>query len=95
MSKIIAEEDWVEQCQKFLYPVDVDVFFADNSDDPKNVDYLRGLGVDAERVAFKDDETIISRITQSHNLVRQKALDGGYDFLLHLETDIFPPMMSY
>jgi len=89
--KNYCAEEWVDNVKSFLYPADLDIFLADNSDDPKNVDYLRGLGVDAERVAFKDDETIISRITQSHNLVRQKALDGGYDFLLHLETDIFPP----
>jgi uncharacterized protein YciU (UPF0263 family) len=84
-------EDWVENVKSFLYPTDFDIFIADNSDKAGNEKYLRSLGIEAERVGFSKEEPIISRITKSHNLVRQKALDGGYDFLLHLETDIFPP----
>ena len=84
-------KEWVKNVKSFIYPYELDVFLADNSDDPKNVDFLKSLGIEAERVKFKKDESIISRVTKSHNLVRQKTLDEGFDFLLHLETDIFPP----
>jgi GT2 family glycosyltransferase len=84
-------EEWVNNVKSILYPYSVDIFLADNSDDPANVDFLRSLGVQAERVKFKKNESIISRIAKGHNLVSQKALEGDYDFLLHLETDVFPP----
>lgn len=85
-------EDWVENVKGFLYPTNVDIFLADNSEDSKNSEYLKSLGIDSEWVAPDyEDEVLIRRLTRSHNLVRQKALDGNYDFLLHLESDIFPP----
>ena len=89
--KNYCAKEWVENTKSILYPNSVDIFLADNSEDPKNVKFLKSLGVDAERVEFKKKDSIIKRITKSHNLVRKKALEGGYDFLLHLETDIFPP----
>lgn len=89
--KNYCAEDWVENVKRFLYPTEVDVFLADNSESKGNEKYLTSLGVQCQRVNFTPDEPIISRITKGHNLVRQKALEGGYDFLLHLETDIFPP----
>ncbi len=89
--KNYCAKEWIKNVKSFLYPTDLDLFLADNSDDRKNVSFLQSLGADAERVKFSENETIISRITKGHNLVRQKTLDGGYDFLLHLETDIFPP----
>lgn len=88
--KNYCAEEWVENVKQFIYPSEVDIFLADNSEKAGNEKYLQRLGVQSERVKFSDSEPIISRITASHNLVRQKALDGGYDFLLHLETDIFP-----
>ena len=89
--KNYCAKEWVDNVKSILYPNSVDIFLADNSEDPENVKYLRSLGVDAERVEFKKKDSIISRITKSHNLVRKKTLEGGYDFLLHLDTDIFPP----
>lgn len=83
--------EWVENVKSFLYPEKVDIFLADNSEDKKNVEFLKSLGIEAERTRFSKSDSIISRVTKSHNLVRQKTLEGGYDFLLHLETDIFPP----
>lgn len=84
-------EDWVRNVKNIIYPTNLDIFLADNSTNAENVKYLRSLGIDAERVRFDKKKSIISRLTKGHNLVRQKALDGNYDFLLHLETDVFPP----
>ena len=89
--KNYCAEEWVNNVKSIIYPSSVDIFLADNSDDSANVEFLRSLGVQSERVKFKKNESIISRITKGHNLVRKKALEGDYDFLLHLETDIFPP----
>lgn len=34
---------------------------------------------------------VIKKMTFGHNDCRQYALDNNYDYLLHLETDVFPP----
>ena len=31
-------------------------------------------------------------MAKSHETIRQKALKGNYDYLLHLESDVFPPI---
>lgn len=42
---------------------------------------------------MKDDAigSVISRMAMSHNDCREYAIKYGYDYILHLETDVFPP----
>jgi hypothetical protein len=35
--------------------------------------------------------SVISRMTMSHNDCREYAIKYGYQFMFHLETDVFPP----
>ena len=35
--------------------------------------------------------SVISRMAMSHNDCREYAIKYGYDYILHLETDVFPP----
>ena len=43
---------------------------------------------------IKDDAigSVISRMAMSHNDCREYAIKYGYQFMLHLETDVFPPL---
>lgn len=42
---------------------------------------------------MKDDAigSVISRMAMSHNDCREYAIKYGYEYILHLETDVFPP----
>ena len=53
--KNYCAEDWVENVKRFLYPTEVDVFLADNSESKGNEKYLTSLGVQSERVNFTPD----------------------------------------
>jgi hypothetical protein len=33
---------------------------------------------------------VIEKLANTHEEIRQYALNNGYDFLLHLESDVFP-----
>ena len=88
--KQYCADEWIENIRRIIYPAKIDIFLADNSEDDSNVEFWKSRGVECERVRFSKTEPIIARITKSHNLVRQKALEGGYDFLFHVETDVFP-----
>ncbi len=58
-----------------------------------NATILKLLGHDDRFLAVKTDTlglegSLIARICQSHNDARTEALTGGYDYLLHLESDV-------
>lgn len=88
--KRYCAEDWIENVRGFIYP-NFDVFLADNSLTEENIDFWQKQGVCVESANNNKNHSVIKRLTDSHNLVRQKALDGNYDYLLHLEVDVFPP----
>jgi hypothetical protein len=41
--KNYCAKEWVENTKSILYPNSVDIFLADNSEDPKNVKFLKSL----------------------------------------------------
>lgn len=89
--KDYAMKAWIENVRNFEYPKDrIGIFLADNSDTP---DYAKELNekYNIDIVWSPPAErSIISRMAESHNLCRDHALKHGYDFMLHLETDVFP-----
>lgn len=88
-SKMYCWQEWVENINRFTYPADrIDYFFADNSPTTDNAERIKQYGFQAAYV--KPSSSLGDTLCRSHNLCREKALSGGYDFLLHLETDIFP-----
>ena len=88
--KQYCAKDWIENVREFIYP-NFDVFLADNSLNEDHIKWWEEQGVDIESANSNANHSVIKRLTDSHNLVRKKALDGGYDYLLHLEVDVFPP----
>ena len=85
-------EDWIENIKNFTYS-NFDVFLADNSDSSDNSKmYKEKYGVECEWVTNAHNRgSIMKRVADGHNAVRKYMLDNDYDFLLHLESDVFPP----
>ena len=88
--KQYCAEDWIKNVKEFIYP-EYDVFLADNSVTEEHIKFWRENGVWIESANNNPKHSVIKRLTDSHNLVRKKALEGDYDYLLHLEVDVFPP----
>jgi hypothetical protein len=97
-------EEWLENVMGFTYP-NFDIRMFDNTEDNgTNATYLNntfkhyhGKNNDkflAENILAKNkikNNSVIERMTHSHNECRTYALKNDYDFLLHLESDVFPP----
>lgn len=89
-SKNYAWDKWANNVKNFTYP-NFDVFLSDNSDNDKNTKMIKDFGFSAEHVQ-KNKKGIIFTMKDSHEQCRQKAISGGYDYMLHLETDVIPPI---
>jgi hypothetical protein len=86
-------EEWVENVSNLTYH-NFDVLVVDNSE---NREYFKSLKekypqITFERVSPKQYISFKTALAKSHDKCRTKALDGGYDYLLHLESDVFPPI---
>lgn len=93
-------DKWMENVSKFTYE-NCEVFICDNSltrdyyvdlknrykDFPKpfNVGRVNPSQYDKFNLTYK------SILAKSHDRCRMYALENDFDYLLHLETDIFPP----
>ena len=90
--------DWVDNVKSFTYP-NFDVYVCDNS---INRDYYTQKKKELET---KDDNSFrLGRVNpliypdfkwalaKSHDNCRVLALKENYDYLLHLESDVFPPI---
>ena len=94
--------DWLENAMNFKYPNYKIMLFDNSLDDGEFVDYMNsyfrenyGQNNDkflAVKSDIKDKSTwLIERMCVSHNDCSNYAINNGYDYLLHLESDIFPP----
>lgn len=97
-------EDWIENVLNFTYP-NYKIRLFDNTDDAginasnlnKFVGYMHGDIGDkfhAESTILKHNlktKSVIAKMCFSHNDCREFALKNDYDYMLHLESDVFPP----
>jgi hypothetical protein len=96
-------ERFIDNVMQFSYP-NFDVKLFDNTNDQGNFssymnDYvIKNHGKNAKFEALNSlemhkisSDSVIARMARSHNDCRDFALRLGYDYLLHLETDLFPP----
>ena len=85
-------DEWAENVKNFTYP-HYDVFLADNS-------LTKEFSKDIKQKGFKciniteesNKDSVLKRLATSHELCRQYAIRHNYDYMLHLETDVFPPI---
>jgi len=83
--------DWYLNIKKFLYPEShIDIFLADNSDTEENSKFIESFGIGVKWIP-KNGRGIIEVMAECHQVCLDEAIKGDYDYMLHLETDIFPP----
>lgn len=71
---------------KALDYTNYDLLLVDNSPDETFYRYLISKGIPADRIDYC--EPARERIVRSRNLLRQRAIDEGYDYFLSLEQDV-------
>ena len=91
-SKNYVWDKWIENVNNFTYPKDrLEIFIADNSKSKDNYNKLKSYGIKAVHTP-QHKKGILYTINDSHEACRQYAIKGNFDFMLHLETDIIPPI---
>ncbi len=88
-SKNYCWEEWRDRAKNLTYP-NYDIMLADNSPTKENLEMIRADGIRCKYVR-QNPQGLIATINDGHNSCREYALKNGYDYLLHLETDIIPP----
>ena len=88
-------DEWLDNIKKLAYPEElIKIYLADNSSSPNNFrNFTRKKHIKGSYIYGGGGRTILERMTDSHNAVRKYCLDNDFDYLLHLETDIFPENM--
>ena len=82
-------EDYLNRVKNLTYH-NYDVLIVDNSSTRKNYKWLLRQGINAIYVKPKNKKSQLF-IAESHEAIRKYALENNFDFILHLETDVFPP----
>lgn len=98
-AKNYCAEEWIKHTQKFTYP-NYDVVVFDNTpDDIENTMFLRKTAIDNLAMNYEvnwsgatSKQSVIERMCNSHNFCRDMAIELHYTHLLHLESDVFPPL---
>ena len=82
--------DWLMNIKRFSYPQDrIELYLADNSDTKLNVIRLTKVGIKAKYIP-KNGRGIIETMAECHQSCVDYAIENDFDYLLHLETDVFP-----
>jgi hypothetical protein len=76
-----------------MYP-NFSVFLSDNSETSENAKFItENYNIECGYIEPIEGETVFERIARSHNQIRDYFIKNKqYTHLLHLETDIFPPI---
>lgn len=69
---------------------DCDVLFVDNSKDPKHQQTIEKVGFEVVKNTMEYQSKIES-IVSSRNIIINRCLEGGYERLLFLDTDLLIP----
>lgn len=82
--------EWLMNIKKFSYPQDrIEIFLADNSDTNTNSIHLEQYGISVKYIP-KNGRGIIETMAECHQACVDYAIENDFDYMLHLETDIFP-----
>ena len=77
------------QSRKSLSYKNHNLFFIDNSKTENFSKKLKENNLPFSRIKYIENAR--KRMIESRNILRQKVLDEGYDYLLNLDQDIIPP----
>lgn len=84
-------EQWHEHLMNLTYP-NFDIFIADNSPTLDNVNYMNRF--ERVRASYTKDKGKgqMSRMNDSHKQCIDYAIKNDYEWIFHLESDVFPPL---
>ncbi len=83
--------EWYQRINNLSYPGGYDLMVSDNSKDSKYKEYLKNFFPNVRHVKYDDNMPWAERLAKSHNQIREFFLEGGYDYLMHIESDVRPP----
>jgi len=81
-------KDYVRGIKELKYD-NFDVLLADNSEGDEYEKKIKKEGLPVIRSPYFKDAK--DRVIKARNLLREKALEGNYDYFLSLEQDVIPP----
>lgn len=86
-------DEWIIKANNLTYE-NKDIFVVDNSENREYYDSIKSKyeNVSFARVNPKQYPSFKSALAKSHDTIREKVLKDDYDYLLHLESDVFPPI---
>lgn len=87
--KAYCFDSWLQNVRSFTYPACM-LHVSDNSETKDFSKYMESEGVSVNYMKPRG-KSEVERIADSHNDIRTFALANQFDWLLHLESDIFPP----
>lgn len=90
-SKMYAWNRYYKKIKELTYP-NYEVFLVDNSDTSENTNVISSYGINCKHLPPQENEDVLSRIARSHEECRRHFLDGDFEYMLHLETDVIPPL---
>lgn len=96
-------DEWLDNVMSFDYP-NYEVRLYDNTDDNGknasilNQKYQKKYGYDKKFFAYNSlvknnaqkTKSVIEKMCISHNDCRNYAIENNFDYMLHLESDVFP-----
>jgi len=80
-------ENYAKALKELSYE-NFDILLVDNSKGDEYSEKIKALGLPVIRAPYSEHAR--DRVINSRNLLREKALEGGYDYFLSLEQDVIP-----
>ena len=90
-AKDYCVDEFIEQIKSFTYPL-YDIFILDNSPDENHVYKFWNNGIKAVHEPFNGNFKTFSgrkELARHQNIIRNYFLNGDYDYLLMIESDVF------
>lgn len=84
-------EEWMELIKNLAYH-NYDIFIVDNTnDDGEHAKWIADkFGVETQH-HFHSDVPLNELMMECNEIIRKKALENDYDYLMSIESDVFPP----
>lgn len=76
--------------KNLTYP-NYSLYFVDNSKDENFHKEIRAHGIDCDRIA-PEGKSSREFMCECNNKIRERVLNGGYDYLLNIECDLYVPL---
>jgi hypothetical protein len=86
--KAYCQDDFISNIKSFSYPHKS--LIVDNSADRKNHKEIIKEGINSIHIK-PNNKPVHAVLAESHEEIRKYALRNNFDYLLHLESDVFPP----